>query len=740
MCSCQKTFGIRSQSVSDFQREISDFESVSTDTAASLFHASGGRSRLAREVIHGAHAARLDINSLDFTEYVDLVLPDEDSENVFSTTALRLLQISAVLPTMDRGMLQLALRAATLNGSDSAGQLLSVDELISHLVVEGLIEFSPERHGHFILPPLVRSRCLRSSDHRRDLTFALGQTLEEHHRALIEDGSLNVGSVLTLASTLELWPIMRELWAERGFSLFTTDLTSVCESFLAIPTSALAASPILAEGHSAAREVSENSRRKGSSEPRIVLSSVTFEYLDVPTLEKYCAQVLDGERTIDDIVAATLSTMRRCRQNSDTSGAIEAGHRGARLIADKESTGRSSTRMYEARFSLERAIDLADSGELGQATHLLRRSVLIAESALPLSPYPVLKGYASSALVSAIAGQGADSERHLNRYDQLRTQLNFSTRASETGAISAEFVRAVEQLHLSHAEELRQRLDSLPFDGVSAGAIAYFSAVLDLCNGQALRHIHRYGDFLEEAMITGAGDSMPGSVSLSTLTLLHLATGSAKDAQRLVNKATPRSPGYHLARARLALSLRNYDEVASETVFMQAKTQGPIVNGTAHGLKAAVWHRRGFRRETDEQIDSVLDYSAIAGSLLPIALMPSDVRSVLIERNNDDERWGHIAQTFVHPSVTPVELRARLHQLPEAVYDAGINEVVLTSAELRMLYALETSASIATIAKDKKLAVGTVKNMLSRMYKKMGVRNRAQAIEYGYHKGYYPRR
>lgn len=742
-CSCQKAFGTRSQSVSDFIREIGAFEYVDTDTAHRLFHASGGRPRLAREVINGARAARLDINSLDPSEFVDAVMPDhddEDSVNVFNTPALRLLQVSSILPTIDRPMLLLALRAVPLFDRNFADRALSVDELISHLVVEGLVEFSLDGHGRFALPPLVRSRTRRLSDHGRDLTSALAQALEDHYRALVEDGSLEFGSVLALARALELWSIMRGVWADQGFSLFTSDLAAVCESLLAIPTSVLAASPVLAEGHSAAREVSKVSQQTASFDPRVVLASANFEYLDVPPLEWYCTQVPDGERNVDDIAVSALATMRRCRQNSDTRGAVEAGRHGARLIADKESTGASSTRMYEARFSLGRAIDLAAIGEFRPAVHLLRRSVLIAESALPLSPYPLLRAYALSALTSAAAGHGADAERHLSKYYQLSSHLGFVTRPSETLAISAEFIRAVDQLHLSHAGALRERLLALPSDGDSVGAVSYYSAVLDLCTGQARRHINRNGASLEEAMVTGEPDSMMSGVFLSTLTLLHLATGSAQDAQRLLSMATPQMPGYHLARARLAFSVQNYDEVASETTIALAKSQGPIVNGTAHGLRAALWHRRGRRGEADTLFDSALDFSAIAGSVLPIALMPSDVRSDLVERHSDDERWAHIAETFGHHTVTSTELRARLHQLPEAVYDAGIYEVVLSSAELGLLYRLVTSASITTIANDKKLAVGTVKNMLSKMYKKLGVRNRAQAVEYGYRKGYYTRR
>ena len=62
---------------------------------------------------------------------------------------------------------------------------------------------------------------------------------------------------------------------------------------------------------------------------------------------------------------------------------------------------------------------------------------------------------------------------------------------------------------------------------------------------------------------------------------------------------------------------------------------------------------------------------------------------------------------------------------------------LLDSHELDLLYRLEKATPLARIAADLSLAEGTVKNRLSAIYRKLGVRNRRDAVEYGYRNGYF---
>lgn len=61
----------------------------------------------------------------------------------------------------------------------------------------------------------------------------------------------------------------------------------------------------------------------------------------------------------------------------------------------------------------------------------------------------------------------------------------------------------------------------------------------------------------------------------------------------------------------------------------------------------------------------------------------------------------------------------------------------LSSREVSLLFALEAHKSIRQIAQDLGLVEGTVKNRLSALYKKVGARNRSDAIEYGRSHGYF---
>ncbi|AZT92938.1 helix-turn-helix transcriptional regulator [Brevibacterium aurantiacum] len=743
-CWSTRVFGPRSASLSDFAVEIGAPESADSVTVHRLFDASGGRFRLALEVIDGASAAPLDIHALDPRDFVATMLPDRDPKYKspeFSTAALRLFQLVATLPTIDRPTLALALRAIPIFDPKFATAQFDLDELIAQLVVEGLLMFSSNYSGDFDLPPLVRSAARRSTYHgpATSAAHALGLTLEEHHRAILADGSHDCSSILIVARAVGSWSTLQALWSENGINLFWCHPSAACEAFLAIPDSELTASPVLAEARSAAREVS-SIRRQMPQDSQSVFATARFELFDVPTLRAHRARVSASEHEANDIVVATIRAIRDRRLNNDPSGALKAGSDGAGLVADCESTGSSPTRLFEARLNLERAFDLAVSGEFDQAMHKLRITVLIAETALPLSPFPLLSAYALSALTSAISGQGSECEKSLSRYKDVRSSVGVETVRSESIVTSAAFLRAVDKLDLDRAEDLRKRLDALQPVDADDISIAYASAVLDLCKGRARIHLIRHATTLETMMNCSDPGSRAAGVCLSILNVLHLAMGSAEDAQRLVSTTPPKMPGYHLARAQLALSLQQDDEVISESAYGLNRSQGPVINATAHALRAAVWHRRGRCEDADDQFGAVLDCCVIAGTVLPVALMPNDVRMALVERYFDDARWNHIAASFSHDPVASDELRLRLCRLPDTGFDSGIHSVVLDSKELVLLYALGTSASISGIARDNKLAVGTVKNKLSKMYQKLGVRNRQEAVAYGHQRGYFSQR
>jgi DNA-binding NarL/FixJ family response regulator len=82
--------------------------------------------------------------------------------------------------------------------------------------------------------------------------------------------------------------------------------------------------------------------------------------------------------------------------------------------------------------------------------------------------------------------------------------------------------------------------------------------------------------------------------------------------------------------------------------------------------------------------------------------------------------------------VTAAELQGRLLDLPETLRVEPAFGTELTSAEQSLLFAIDSPKSIAQIAKEFGVVPGTLKNLLSALYRKLGVRSRVEAIAHAH--------
>ena len=82
-------------------------------------------------------------------------------------------------------------------------------------------------------------------------------------------------------------------------------------------------------------------------------------------------------------------------------------------------------------------------------------------------------------------------------------------------------------------------------------------------------------------------------------------------------------------------------------------------------------------------------------------------------------------------------LRQRLLDLGETLrIRAG--HTLLSPSQRQLLALLDTQSSVSAIAAELSLVEGTVKNKLSNLYARLGVRNRRDALARGYEYGYLP--
>jgi DNA-binding NarL/FixJ family response regulator len=82
--------------------------------------------------------------------------------------------------------------------------------------------------------------------------------------------------------------------------------------------------------------------------------------------------------------------------------------------------------------------------------------------------------------------------------------------------------------------------------------------------------------------------------------------------------------------------------------------------------------------------------------------------------------------------ITASVLQTRLLELPETAPVAPDFQTDLTPAEQSLLFAIDSSKSIAQIAREFGVVSGTLKNRLSALHRKLGVRSRAEAVAYAH--------
>ncbi|WP_430600066.1 response regulator transcription factor [Brevibacterium sp. K72] len=714
---------------------------LSEETVRTLFDLTAGHISLARTVVSGAQRARVALDAVAAEDYSTLLAPFSlDAASLdWDSPAVRLFLLVAQVETIEAPLIALAHRAIPRIGEAPDDAVPSADELTSQLVFTGVLSLCPKHAGSYVMPGLIRAVARRIGPNppegRISPRQALGLELEESHRSLLDVGTVRPDALLALIGDLGAWSLLTEVWSERGFNVFYPEFVAAVHTILSVPASVVRGSLVLAEAQSAAREIANISNRTGSTDPREVLPLVTFDRLDVPTLEQERARLDDGDFTADEVAVMTLRTMRDRRQHGDLDGAVAAAEAGMELIFARQSGSGSLSRLYDARLLMERGLDLARTGDVRRGLHLVERAVVIAESILPFEPFPLLPSLAVAAVGYIAAGFGPKSEQVLSRYDELRARFEFHTLQTDYIANTPRLHRALDQLDLVASAAAIALARTLSPAHRGSGVFRYGEALHAMYSGNAELYLKEHA-LAPESPMAGHEPQVMGS-TFSLTTMLSVATGALREAQALASKASRLDREHGLSRARVAFALGQHDVVDSFTSQVLITGTDPREKGAALALRAAALVRRGREAAALADVRNALDYCVVSGSVLPFALLPSDLRSYFVEMTVDFPQWEWIADTFAMSPVTGAQLRARLLDLPVTMSEARVENRLLDSHELDLLYRLEKATPLARIAADLSLAEGTVKNRLSAIYRKLGVRNRRDAVEYGYRNGYF---
>ena len=758
--------GERSTTAHAFATRLADFAPELPEPVwKSLFLQTSGHILAGQAVLQGADSMGHDLSTVDADHYSDLpsaeVLTQIRSQAPDSPE-LRFAHLLSFVRDINADTLAIAAGAMRYLGSfavpidPEGGDTFDIADLSAHLLEDGLLFPSLEDTGQYTIPPVMRAILRRLYDDRDRHSEsrsrrALGGSAAEWLKAPASYHSEGFDEALLQVAEAGEWSALTDLWANRGHALMVDHFDATLEAFSKVPEAQTQNSAVLAEAKGDCLQAGEARRRLRVSDALTVLGQVDFEHSAVPTLDSQLERIKDGDFTVDDILIMAIASMRRQKVLGQSDQGLQVARTAQELINDSRHFQSASSRLCEARFHLEYGITTMFVGDLTGSVQLLRRSIIITELASASSPYLLLPAHAYSALAYAMLGNGPSSDAHLRHFDELREQTRFNNPHTLTAYSLARMIRAMDGLDLDAASRYSARLTDPSLGHHSWLGVVQYRSLLGILRSD----VGIEGKRLEQIIDTNRSSLPADGLLLHSLQLmlvsLHLAQGQTHLAQNVLLDAETESPYIILARAQLHLTIGEHGTAAhlANRVLSQ-KSLDLHARASARAIQAASLLGKGELAESDSAFVDALEYCRIAASLIPVALVPKSLRDQLIARSSSAAEWDLIAPVFASESNATdgaiggpgdrgagERLRQRLLGLGETLrIRAG--HTLLSPSQRQLLALLDTQSSVSAIAAELSLVEGTVKNKLSNLYARLGVRNRRDALARGYEYGYLP--
>ncbi|WP_413336578.1 hypothetical protein ACH82I_08125 [Brevibacterium sp. GP-SGM9] len=736
-------FGPRARTLDQFAEVIDPGRALTETERENLFSCSAGRVKIARALLGAAERAGIRLSDIDAPR-VDALLPPEltphRSGDAELPADIYLLLLFSWPRRITSTLVDLIHSALTLAEADAAGET-PTRELISRLVAAGLLRIEHGDEEVFSVPPLIRAlmrRVVIPSEHPRwrspRQAFAL--SLENLHGRLRAEGGPGLDEALALIVDIENWDLLEQLWTRRSLNIFGEVDTAV-DAYLAVPEEVISRRPILALARSAARLVDSTRRRLGTDEGVRVLPRTDFDRLVLPGIRASITGRDAADLTADEVAVLTTLEARELRVGGDVEAALTVIGTGREHLRERAGQAPGISQMIQAELNLEHGHNLVTAGRFPEALQILQRVVQYSETYTPNSWHPMLEAQLETALAGVGHGRGAEVDRSFALAREQADSFGMDVLPDEPKAQVIAALRSLDRLDLAAAERALGKLRSL-------GPVPHLGALPalaeSLCNVYVGRSSIAAKELTENAIQLMVPVTNPSTTPFSGIVNLvgfvFLAAGEAKLLQELVASMNPSSPGYALTSARQGLMFGRRAQLWNHTGPVLSGGEGPRLKASAAALRTTVLHQEGRGAEAVELFGHVLDYCTIASTVTPLTQLSRQARIDLIAQTADAVAWTALAATFSHPEISAAELQQRLLDLPETlpVTTAAVPE--LSSAELSLLVAIDSDKSIPRIASDYAIVTGSLKNRLSALYKKLGVRSRDEAVAYGHRNGY----
>jgi DNA-binding CsgD family transcriptional regulator len=727
-------FGPRASSAKDFASAVDVRDTLSESELERIFRASGGRTRIAASLVQARAEAGLLASDTDPDRTVAMLSPSLNptlANASRESAALCLLALFSWTPRITSNMVDLvhAAFAAAKVRSDA-----SPDDLTPLLTSAGLLAVASGDEV-FTVPTFIRilMRRITAVDDglaKRTPREALGMAVADMIGRQRADRREGLPELLDLVLEIRDWKILERGWARRSVNIFLDVPTSI-EAFLSVPEAVIAKNPILTLARSTARRIDSTRHVLGTDDPWQLMSATDFDSIVVPELH---GRLTDPSLSGDEVAVLTILEARSHRLNRNYEAALNVIEVGRKRLLSLGAGEPGPTLMLQAELNLERGRNLVAAGRFTEATPVLQSVVHFAGIYTPNSPHPLLAGLVETAVAGLGHGHGSDMDRCLERARENARRFGMETLPDERTALSIELMRSLDRLDLNAAEDILGALDQVK-STQSLGPMPDCA--------KALYYVYRGRASIAAKLVTesptvqilptAAGDaSTQFSGIVDAVGFVLAAAGETKTLQDMSDRMSSANPGDSIVKARQALVFGQHDRLWTATGQALSSDQGPRLKSCAMALRADILHHEGHADEALETFVHMLDYCAITASVFAAAQLSKSAREALIAASADFSEWEAVARSFNSAEITAVVLQKRLLELPETSPVAPDFQTDLAPAEQSLLFAIDSSKSIAQIAREFGVVSGTLKNRLSALYRKLGVGSRAEAVAHAH--------
>ncbi|MCU4298341.1 LuxR family transcriptional regulator [Brevibacterium permense] len=726
-------FGPRAASAQEFASALELRSMLSESELERIFRASGGHTRIAASLVRARVEAGLPAGDTDPDRTVAMLSPELTptvGAGSRESAALYLLALFAWAPQITPSMVDLVHAAfAAAEVATSARP----EELTSLLTAEGLITASADTDAVFTVPDLIRALMRRVTSVDTNLAEkspreALGAAVSDSIGRQRSDRREGLTEVVELVLELRDWHVLVRAWARRSVNVFI-DVPSAIEAYLSVPEEVVAQNPILTLARSAARRIDSTRTRLGTDDMPTLLSATDFSSIVLPEMHGLLSAESERRLTADEVAVVTMLEARTHRLNRENEAAlnvIEVGRERLRHLSPGEP---GPTLMLQAELNLEHGRNLVVAGRFPEAMCVLQRVVQFAEIYAPNSPHPLLAGLVETALAGMGHGHGSDMDRNLARAREDARRFGMAALPDEFTALCIELTRSLDRLDLDTAGQILIAIDQAKPTQFLGPIPHVLRSLCFVYEGRASAAAKLLVESPQVQLMPTTGvPSARFSAIVNIVGFVLAAAGEGKALQDLAERMSPQSPGYSVVKARQAFVFGQHDSLWTATGQSLAGDEGPRLKSCAMALRADMLHHEGRSAEALEAFVDMLDYCAITASVLAVTQLSKSAREALIPASADCSEWVAVARSFNSAELTAAVLQKRLLELPETSPVSPDFQTDLTPAEQSLLFAIDSSKSIAQIAREFGVVSGTLKNRLSALYRKLGVRSRAEAV------------